>query len=103
MLVTQRTKYIEKIITSPEGVDFNVVFLVYEEKGRIKAKVVSSTPLNVDTEKNGEVILFLPSFSQIKKTINLIVKEVDSKIIPSPYNSILYFNCTIPRAPAVSL
>ncbi|MEI8338233.1 MAG: hypothetical protein WCF92_03785 [bacterium] len=100
MLVTQRTKYIEKIITSPEGVDFNVVFLVYEENGRIKAKVVSSTPINVAPENNKEIILALPSFSQIKKAISSIIKEVDSKIIPSPYSSILYFNCTIPRAPA---
>ena len=99
MLVTQRKKYIEKIITSPEGVDFKVVFLVYEENGRIKAKVVSSTPLNTTLNKE-EVILALPSFSQIKGAINSIIKEVGSKIIPSPYNSILYFNCTIPRAPA---
>ncbi|MFA6463783.1 MAG: hypothetical protein WCV55_02155 [Candidatus Paceibacterota bacterium] len=100
MLVTQRTKYIEKIITSPEGVDFKVLFLVYEENGRIKAKVVSSTPLNTVSANNEEIILALPSFSQIKRAISSIIKEVNSKIIPSPYNSILYFNCTIPRAPA---
>ncbi len=100
MLVTQRTKYIEKIITSPEGVDFKVIFLVYEENGRVKAKVVSSNPLNTVSKNNDEVILALPPFPQIKKAISSIIKEVDSKIIPSPYNSILYFNCTIPRAPA---
>ena len=99
MLVAPRTKFVEKIITSPEGVDFKVLFLVYEEAGRLKAKIISAVPVSESSVKN-ETFLALPTSAQFKKVINSVIREVNQKIIPSPYNSILYFNCTIPRAPA---
>jgi hypothetical protein len=99
MLIAPRTKFVEKIITSPEGVDFKVLFLVYEEAGRLKAKVISAVPVNESSVKT-ETILALPTSTQFKKAIDSVIQEVSEKIIPSPYNSILYFNCTIPRAPA---
>lgn len=99
MLVAPRTKFVEKIITSPEGVDFKVLFLVYEEAGRLKAKVISAVPVS-EASVSKEEFLALPSTIQFKKVIDSVIYEVSQKIIPSPYNSILYFNCTIPRAPA---
>ncbi|MEI6478966.1 MAG: hypothetical protein WCO18_01595 [bacterium] len=102
MLIVPRTKFVEKIITSQEGVDFKVLFLVYEEAGRIKAKVISAIPVSVNLSKK-ESPIALPNFSQFKRVIEEVIVEKTSKIIPSPYNSILYFNCTIPRAPAKNI
>ncbi|MDD5318979.1 MAG: hypothetical protein PHF79_04185 [Candidatus Pacebacteria bacterium] len=97
MLATRRSQFVEKIITSPEGLDFRVVFLVFEEGGRIKARLVSATPISAPATNNNAAMA-LPGFAQSMEYAAILAFTWDD-IIPSPYNSILRFTGSIPRGP----
>ncbi len=99
MLTTPRSQFVEKIITSPEGIDFKVVFLVYEENGKVKGHFVSATPVSAPAQAADEHILALGG--KIEKNLFFqIFEKIEKKVIPSPYSSLLYFKGSIPRAPA---
>ena len=96
MLTTPRAQIVEKLITSPEGVVFLATFLVFEEMGKVKARLVKAVPVQ-KAEKTDEVLAIC---GDVSKCFVEILKEVFSPDqIVSPYNSILYFTGAKPRAP----
>lgn len=97
MLSIPRKKFIEKIITSPEGIDFRVVFLVYEEEGKIKAKVVSAAPI-ASVIKN-EQIIALPG--KTEKILHEIIYSTFEKEKVSPYTDFTFFVSQPTRAPSL--
>lgn len=97
MLTTPRSQLVEKIITSPEGVQFLATFLVYEETGRVKAKLIKAIPIAIPEEK--PLALLTPVFkAKISYEEPSILR---TEPILSPFNSILDFTCTKPRAPSL--
>ncbi len=97
MLTTPRAQVIEKMITSEEGIVFKAVFLVYEEAGKMKARLVRVTPV---AKKAQEIIFALTGDIQTSPAIE-IVSEIAEKHIVSPYSSVLYFTGSKPRAPTL--
>jgi hypothetical protein len=94
MLVKSQYQIIEKIIVSPEGVSFRATFLVYEHAGKIKAKLLKAVQI-IDQSC---AMLSAPK----APTVNVYIESIQyapEKIIPSPFTSTLYFNCTIARGP----
>ncbi len=98
MLTISQSKFVEKIITSPQGIQFRVLFLVYLEDGRVKAKVISSTAIETALPIESNTLAIAGANTE-KKYIEPANQKINSKFIPSPYNSILYFNLSIPRGP----
>ena len=95
MLTTPRAQIVEKMITSPEGVVFLATFLVFEEMGKVKARLVKAVP--VEKAKKSEVLAIC---GDVCNSFVEILKEVFAPDqIVSPYNSILYFTGAKPRAP----
>ena len=96
MLTIPRRKFIEKIVTSPEGIDFKVVFLVYEEGGKIKGKIVSATPItSVDTES----LIALPG--NVDAVLHELILSTFTKESISPYIDFNFFVSQPTRAPSI--
>ena len=93
-MLIARQKIVEKIVKNDLGQEFKVVFLVYEEAGQIKGRILSASPL----EASKAPILAL-SGAVKKQVISQVVKEYKREVIPSPFKSLLYFNLSIPRGP----
>ena len=98
MLTTPRSQFVEKIITSPQGIDFRVVFLVYEENGAIKGKIVSATPVSSSVSLGHIEVISLPGhiFSQVFE----FVRSTFTKEIVSPYTDLSFFVSQPTRAPS---
>lgn len=86
---------VEKIITSPDGIEFKVVFLVYEEGGKIKGKIVSATPL-ASTAK-AETVIALPG--KVEAVLHELVRSTFTKESISPYIDFNFFVSQPTRAP----
>lgn len=99
MLTAPRAQLIEKLITSPEGIVFHATFLIFEEEGKIRARLISATPI-----------------SKVKNTSPCVLALCGNVSIPSPYSyssplkatnyklqitNSLYFTCSKPRAPSL--
>ncbi|MES2060145.1 MAG: hypothetical protein V4438_03880 [Patescibacteria group bacterium] len=93
-MLIPRSKIVEKIVRNDLGQEFKVLFLVYEEAGQVKARIISAKPL----AESKEVILQL-SGSVKRQIISTVVAEYKSELIPSPFESLLYFNLNIARGP----
>ncbi|MEN9647427.1 MAG: hypothetical protein RLY57_231 [Candidatus Parcubacteria bacterium] len=96
MLTTPRAQLIEKLITSPEGIVFRAVFLVYEEEGRIKARLVRAVP--VSKKQNAIIFALAGESSNISRAE--VASDATHNEIVSPYSSLLYFVGSKPRAPS---
>ena len=96
MLTTPRAQLVEKLITSEEGVVFKAYFLVFEEEGRIKARLVRAVPVS---KKKNEIVFALTG-DIATHTPAEFVSEITSEKIISPYSSLLYFVGSKPRAPS---
>lgn len=92
--LSTRRQIVERIVKNAEGVEFKVVFLVYEEAGQIKGRIISATPV----EAQKEPVLALTGAVK-RQVISRVVKEYKRELIPSPFESLLYFNLSIPRGP----
>lgn len=99
MLTTPRAQLIEKLITSPEGIVFKAIFLVYEEEGRIKARLVRAVPVS---KKQSAIIFALAGESSNISRAEIISDATHTQIV-SPYASLLYFVGSKPRAPSFVL
>jgi hypothetical protein len=99
MLTIPRSQLIEKLITSAEGIVFKAFFLVYEEDGKVKARLVRAIPIS---KKISPVVFALAGDVQNSIAPISIIKVKSEKII-SPFNSILYFAGSKPRAPSFIL
>lgn len=87
-----RSQFVTKILTSPSGEQFRVVFLVAVVNGEVKAQVVSATPVKVAAN------LCLPLQ---KNSENFVVSTNSQKETFSPYfNSLFFFNSQPTRAPS---
>jgi hypothetical protein len=94
-MLIPRSQIVEKIVKSPQGVDFKLVFFVYEEAGKVQARLISATPL----ETASEPVLAL-SGAVKRELVAIVVKEFERKeLIPSPFESLLYRNRNIARGP----
>lgn len=93
-MLTLRQKIVEKIVKNDLGQEFKVTFLVYEEAGQIKARIISAKPLNASAEP----VLAL-SGAVKRQVVSQVVKEYKQALIPSPFESLLYFNLNIARGP----
>lgn len=96
MLTTPRAQLVEKMITSPEGVVFQATFLVFEEFGKVKARLVKAVPIQ-KAENTGEVLAICGDVCN--SFVEILKEAFASYKIISPYNSILYFTGVKPRAP----
>ena len=97
MLVKSQYQIVEKIIVSPEGIHFLATFLCCERAGKIKAKLLKVTPIT-DEKEITVALLNAPKSAKVsayEKAISLCLE----KIIPSPFQSLIYFTCSIPRGP----
>ena|SRR3989338_3645589 len=95
-IVRSKNQFVEKILRDKQGRLVRARFCVYENAGRIKARLLEATVIN---ELVGQV---LSLFSPVKKSS----QEISfSKSIVSPYFSknVLNFLGNKPRAPANSL
>lgn len=93
-MLVARQKIVEKIVKNAEGIAFKVVFLVYEESGQIKGKIISAQPLVASKEP-----ALALSGAVKRQIISDVVKEYKRELIPSPFKSLLYFNLNIACAP----
>jgi hypothetical protein len=97
MLTTPRAQLIEKFITSPEGVVFKAIFLVYEEAGKVKARLIEATPV-ADVPETSEILAISDG------SIASPFAEAFSEGFPlSTFNyqlNSLYFTGAKPRAPS---
>lgn len=97
MLTTPRAQLVEKLITSAEGVVFQAMFLVYEEDGRVKARLVRAIPVS----KKAQPIVFALTGDITPAPAIEIASEIEAENIISPYTSLLYFVGSKPRAPSL--
>jgi len=91
------SKFITKTLTSIHGGEFRVVFLVSFVNGKMKAEVVSATPLPQSFAK--PTVACLPS-PIIKNEVSFTYTPAFSSII-SPYTSFFFYTSQPTRAPAV--
>jgi hypothetical protein len=95
MLTTPRAQLVEKMITSEDGIVFKAFFLVYEEEGRVKARLVRAVPVS---KKQNAVVFALTGDVLHTPCIEIKSDTAIDQII-SPYSSLLYFSGSKPRAP----
>jgi len=95
-LTSPRGKFIEKILRDENGHLVRATFCIYEEAGRIKARLLHAVII-ADESIIKNSTLSLPGFS--KKDTFSCVAVCNS--ITSPYisSSLLYFSGSKPRAP----
>ncbi len=96
-LTTPRGKFIEKIVRDANGRLVRATFCVYENGGRIKARLVSSVVIETDVFTSN----FVPTLcGTIQK--NIFSTKISSESqISSPYFdlNLLYSSGSKPRAP----
>ena len=98
MLVKSEHQILEKIIVSPEGISFRSTFLVYQQGGKIKAKLLKAVEIAGDKLGNVVAMISAPRAAIVSAYVKAI-SYAPNKIIPSPFSSLLYFNCNIARGP----
>lgn len=79
-MLIARSKIVEKIVRNGLGVEFKVVFLVYEEAGQIRGKIISATP--VDSVTVEPILLEVA-----KKCDGTCFEILNEEPIASPYFS----------------
>src|SRR5690242_15560832 len=96
-LTPTQSKYIEKVMHDSTGRLVRVTFCVYENGGRVKARVVSAIVLKEITSTSQKTFA-LPGF--IAQTFSLFKTSIRSSIV-SPFIDwqILYTLGSKPRAP----
>lgn len=97
-ITTPRGNFIKKVFRDTEGRLISANFCVYEEAGRIKARLLDFVYINEELEN--EEVLCLQTY-KIKFGFE-VEKKVDHKIL-SPYFdfNLLTFLGSKPRAPSV--
>jgi len=93
-IVQSKNNIVEKVIRDKQGRLVSARFYIYENAGRIKARLIDFT--YIETLKGS--VLNLSSFIKEKK-VQLV--QVFEKLFTSPYfnTNILAFNGSKPRAP----
>ena len=91
-----RSQFVTKILTSPTGEQFRVVFLVALVDGKIKAQVISSERLSKQVPNTSAV--YLPLALTKDSTVFDYVASFNPVV--SPFNSLFFFNSQPTRAPS---
>ena len=87
-----RSKFITKILTSANGEQFKVIFLVALIDGKVQAQVVSVEPIVVPS------VICLPTISQ-KNPVTFAYAPASAPVV-SPFSPLLFFNSQPTRAPS---
>ena len=97
-IIQSKSQIVEKILRDKEGRLVRATFCVYENGGRIKARLVDFVYLNQKILKN--VVFALSGFAKTKATPT---PSVGVKSVFSTYfnKDILYFSGSKPRAPTL--
>lgn len=90
-----QSRFITRILTSPTGEKFEVIFLVHFVDGKFQAQVVSAKPISESREKPSAC---LPS-CKISSEDNFSYFPAFYPII-SPFKDLLFFTSQPTRAPA---
>lgn len=87
-----RSQFVTKILTSPSGEKFSVVFLVALVNGEVKAQMVSATPLSKP------VSVCLPGVC-VKAPVSFAYTPSSNPLV-SLFNPLFFFNSQPTRAPS---
>ncbi len=88
-----RSQFVKKILVSPTGEQFSVVFLVSLVDGKVNAQIISAQPISKPS------VICLPTFYKKERIIYTVVKNSVKKI-ESPFNTFFFFNSQPTRAPS---
>ncbi len=98
MLTPQlRSQFVTKVLSSPTGEKYKVVFLIALIDGEVKAQVVSATLVSENT--NTATPLCLPLVKNNEKFVNLL-KSLTSKVLSPFFNQLFFYNSQPTRAPS---
>lgn len=97
MLTTNRKEILEKVIAR-DGVVYRVVFAVSNDFGKVKAEIISATPLGT-IEENSE-ILSLPEAKK-ESIYGEVIESVFAQSFISSYGDLIFLNGSKPRAPTL--
>jgi hypothetical protein len=89
-----RSQFVTKVLTSPTGEKFRVVFLVAVVNGEVKAQVVSATPISAKTV----TVPCLPE-AKIKSPVSFTYTPTFTEKL-SLFNELFFFNSQPTRAPS---
>lgn len=93
-----RGKIIEKVLQNPDGQMVRAVFCVYETEGRVKARLLHSTVIGIESQKPEILTLGGSIFSYTPESRVIFYTPIVSPFVDS--NSI-YFSGSKPRAPTI--
>lgn len=97
MLTPQhRSQFVTKILTSADGREYKVVFLVALVNGEVKAQVISATPVENSTAAEH---LCLPLLKNNEKFVTFTNSQKGTST-PSYFNELFFFNSQPTRAPS---
>ncbi len=93
-IIQSKTNFVEKVLRDKEGRLVRATFCVYENGGRIKARLV-------DFKYIGELAGKIFSLVSSNKNFNSVTETYYNKPVSSPYfnKQTLYFSGSKPRAP----
>ena len=93
MLTPQlRSQFVTKILTSADGSQYKVVFLVALVNGEVKAQMISAEPVSK------AVPICLPCAS-VKSPATFVYKASSTGVV-SPFNTLFFYNSQPTRAPS---
>ncbi len=97
-LIQSQFSLVEKILRDKDGRLARATFCVYENEGRMKARLVDFVYITEEVLKN--VVFVLSGFTKAKLAPR---KDLGKKAIASPYfvSDILYSSGSKPRAPTL--
>ena len=96
-IVKSQNNIVEKVLRDKEGRLVRARFAIYENAGRIKARLVDFVYIDVK-ELAGKVLSLVGFSNKVSTKLNSFYKSVVS---PFVYSEILYFSGSKPRAPTI--
>ncbi len=94
-IIKSQNNIVEKVLRDKEGRLVRARFAIYENAGRIKARLIDFVYIDVK-ELAGKVLSLVGFSNKVSTKLNSFYKAV---ISPFVYSEILYFSGSKPRAP----
>lgn len=94
-IVSSKSNIVEKVIRDKQGRLVRARFAIYENAGRIKARLIDFVYVDVSALA-GKVLSLVGLSKKVSSTLNSVHKTIVS---PFVYSKILYFSGSKPRAP----
>lgn len=95
-ITPSRSHTIEKILRDKNGQLIRATFRVYEDAGRIKARLLSAVVLEEAPALENKIFA-LPGF--VSETASQYIELIQSVIVSPYFSNILYSSGSKPRAP----